>query len=56
MYTCTILFSLNICDLLYLVPEFTTSQIQSNLFITDTKGTGISVHIIEVSVLERQAF
>ena len=27
--------------------------IQSNLFITDTKGTGIGVRIIEVSVLER---
>ena len=27
--------------------------VQSNLFITDTKGTGISVHIVEVSVLER---
>ena len=25
--------------------------LQSNLFITDTKGTGISVRIIEVSVL-----
>ena len=29
------------------------NYIQSNLFITDTKGTGISVRIIEVSVLER---
>ena len=29
--------------------------VQSNLFITDTKGTGISVRVIEVSVLERKA-
>ena len=28
-------------------------NIQLNLFITDTKGTGISVRIIEVSVLEK---
>ena len=27
--------------------------VQSNLLITDTKGTGISVRIIEVFVLER---
>ena len=27
--------------------------LQSNLFITDTKGTGISVRIIEVSILEK---
>ena len=26
---------------------------QLNLFITDTKGTGISVRIIEVSILEK---
>ena len=29
------------------------SLVQSNLFITDTKGTGISVRITEVSVLEK---
>ena len=29
------------------------SDIQWNLFITDTKGTGISVRITEVSVLEK---
>ena len=34
-------------------PHFLAEVIQSNLFITDTKGTGISVRIIEVSVLER---
>ena len=28
-------------------------RLQSNLFITDTKGTGISVRIVEVSVLEK---
>ena len=33
--------------------ECNAIDIQSNLFITDIKGTGISVHIIEVSVLER---
>ena len=30
-----------------------TIHVQLNLFITDTKGTGMSVRIIEVSVLER---
>ena len=29
------------------------NPIQSNLFVTDTKGTGIGVRIIEVSVLEK---
>ena len=29
------------------------NHVQSNLFITDTKGTEISVRIIEVSVLEK---
>ena len=31
------------------------TQLQSNVFITDSKGTWISVRIIEVSVLERLA-
>ena len=31
------------------------SDIQWNLFNTDTKGTGISVRFTEVSVLEKQA-
>ena len=37
-----------------LKPNKTSSLlVQSNLFITDIKGTGISVRIIEVSILER---
>ena len=28
-------------------------KVQSNLFVMDTKGTGISVPIIEVSILEK---
>ena len=36
-----------VCDVYH------TVHIQSNLFNMDTKGTGISVHIIEVSVLEK---
>ena len=32
-----------------------TKDIQSNVFITDTKGTGISVLIREVSVVEKKA-
>ena len=35
--------------------QWNETLVQSNLFITDTKGTGISVRIIEVSVLERLA-
>ena len=31
-------------------------MVQPNLFITDTKGTGISVRIIEVSVLVEVGF
>ena len=33
--------------------EILINKLQSNLFITDTKGTGISVRIKEMSVLER---
>ena len=32
-----------------------TVHVRSNLFITETKRTGISVRIIEVSVLEKLA-
>ena len=36
-----------------MVTEWIILTIQSNLFITDTKGTGKNAHIIEVSVLEK---